>query len=132
MRQASFQFGTAPFLMMLLAVLISSCSSAARYAATESSGNGKATYYGDAFHGRRTASGETFDMNALTAAHRSLAFGTKVRVTNLSNGKSVTVRINDRMPQSSKSERIIDLSLEAAKALDMIRAGVVSVSIEIL
>ncbi|MBC8043773.1 MAG: septal ring lytic transglycosylase RlpA family protein [Rhizobacter sp.] len=93
---------------------------------------GYATYYSDEFNGRKTASGEIFDMNALTAAHRTLPFGTKVRITNPRNAKSVIVRINDRMPVNSKSERIIDLSLAAAKSLDLIRIGVVKVSLSIV
>lgn len=100
--------------------------------ATGTIDTGYATYYSDEFNGRKTASGELFDMNALTAAHRTLPFGTKVRVMNLGNNKSVVVRINDRMPANFKSERIIDLSLAAAKSLDLIRIGVVKVSVSIV
>lgn len=92
--------------------------------------HGEASYYADAFQGRKTASGEQFDMNDLTAAHRGLAFGTQVRVTNLTNGRKVIVRINDRGPYFG--ERVIDLSYGAARKLDMIEAGVVPVAIEIL
>ncbi len=91
---------------------------------------GKATYYADKFHGRRTASGERYDKNRLTAAHRSLPFGTTVRVTNLLNGKTVIVRINDRGPL--KGGRIIDLSRAAAIAVGMISQGVVPAGIEIV
>ncbi|MBN1307271.1 MAG: septal ring lytic transglycosylase RlpA family protein [Chitinispirillaceae bacterium] len=91
---------------------------------------GTATYYGKKFHGRRTASGERYDRRKFTAAHKTLPFGTMVRVTSMSNGKTVTVRVNDRGPL--KGGRIIDLSFAAAKALDMISAGVVSVGIEIV
>ena len=91
---------------------------------------GKASYYADKFHGRPTASGEKYDKRALTAAHRTLDFGTKVKVTNLSNGKSVTVRINDRGP--FVEGRIIDLSSAAADKIDMKTAGVVNVKVEIL
>ncbi len=91
---------------------------------------GKATYYGNKFHGRKTASGERYDRRKLTAAHTALPFGTMVRVTNLDNGKKVTVRINDRGPL--KNGRIIDLSRAAAEAIDMISAGVVRVGIEIV
>jgi rare lipoprotein A len=90
---------------------------------------GKATWYGGRFHGRKTASGERFDKRALTAAHRKLPFGTRVRVTNLKNGRSVVVRINDRGPFGGKG-RIIDVSEAAARKLDMIRAGVVPVTVE--
>ncbi|WP_116472766.1 septal ring lytic transglycosylase RlpA family protein [Zobellella maritima] len=88
---------------------------------------GKASFYGSRHHGRKTASGEKFNQHALTAAHRSLPFGTRVRVTNLRNNKSVVVRINDRGPYSRG--RIIDLSEQAARELNMIRAGVVPVEI---
>ncbi|MFI8745388.1 septal ring lytic transglycosylase RlpA family protein [Pseudomonas sp. NPDC077186] len=89
---------------------------------------GKASYYGDRHHGRKTASGERFDQHALTAAHRSLPFGTRVRVTNLSNERSVVVRINDRGP--FVRGRIIDVSRAAAERLGMLRAGVVPVRVE--
>lgn len=90
-----------------------------------------ATYYASEFHGRKTASGEIYDMNQLTAASVDLPLGTTVRVTNLENWKSVVVRINDRMPKNSKG-RIIDLSLAGAKAIDMVQSGVVRVRIEAL
>lgn len=91
---------------------------------------GKASYYGQAHHGKRTASGERFDQHALTAAHRTLPFGTRVRVTNLNNERSVVVRINDRGP--FVRGRIIDLSRAAAERLDMLRAGVVPVRLQAL
>ncbi|WP_321572370.1 septal ring lytic transglycosylase RlpA family protein [Ramlibacter tataouinensis] len=84
-------------------------------------GRGKASWYGPGFHGKRTANGERFDMNELTAAHRTLPFGTRVRVRNVRNGREVVVRINDRGPQVS--DRIIDLSKGAAAAIDMLQAG---------
>jgi rare lipoprotein A len=89
---------------------------------------GKASYYGARHHGRQTASGERFDQHALTAAHRSLPFGSRVRVTNLHNDKSVVVRINDRGP--FVRGRIIDVSRQAAERLDMLRAGVVPVRVQ--
>ena len=82
---------------------------------------GKASWYGPGFHGRRTANGERFDMNDLTAAHRTLPFGTRVRVRNTQNGLEVVVRINDRGPRIR--DRIIDLSKAAAAALDLLQAG---------
>ena len=85
-----------------------------------------ATYYSDYYQGRRTASGETFNTWAYTAAHPSLRFGTRVRVTNLSNGRSVDVRINDRCSCG------IDLSKAAAQAIGMINQGVAQVSIQVL
>jgi rare lipoprotein A len=93
-------------------------------------GEGKASYYSDQFHGRRTANGETFNMNKLTAAHPSLPFGTWVRVTNMNNGKDVVVRINDRGP--FVKGRIIDLSIHAAKELGIIKSGTVKVKLESL
>lgn len=91
---------------------------------------GQASYYAHKFHGRPTASGEIYDENQLTAAHKTLAFGTTVRVTNLNNGKKVVVRINDRGP--FVKGRIIDLSYRAAGDLDMIAAGVVKARVEVL
>ena len=89
---------------------------------------GNASWYGPGFAGRRTASGEIFDPGQLTAAHRTLPFGTVVRVVNLTNGLSVEVRINDRGP--FKPDRIIDLSRAAAEVLDMVRTGVDRVRVE--
>ncbi|GAB4374271.1 MAG: hypothetical protein Kow0042_18740 [Calditrichia bacterium] len=91
---------------------------------------GFASYYGEEFHGRPTASGEIFDMNQLTAAHRSLPFGTICRITNIENGKSVIVRINDRGPWIES--RIIDLSKAAAEAIGGLNSGVIKVKIDIL
>jgi len=88
---------------------------------------GLAVWYGPGFHGRRTASGERYDMHALTAAHPTLPFGTRVRVTNLRNGKSVVVRINDRGPFGGKY--IIDLSYAAAKAIGALSATRVRVEV---
>ena len=92
--------------------------------------SGQASWYGPGFHGRRTANGEVFNSNELTAAHRSLPFGTKVRVTNMNNGRSVVVRINDRGPFSGG--RIIDLSAGAARSINMINSGVAPVQVEVL
>ena len=89
---------------------------------------GEASWYGPKFHGKTTASGETFNQEALTAAHASLPLGSKVKVTNLSNGKSVDVEINDRGPFAEN--RIIDLSRAAAKALDMKEDGTAKVRLE--
>jgi rare lipoprotein A len=95
------------------------------------SSSGKATYYSNRLAGRRTASGEAYDPKALTAAHRELPFGTQVRVVRTDNGKAVTVRINDRGPFGVEA-RIIDVSYRAAERLDMLRAGVVPVNVEVL
>jgi rare lipoprotein A len=91
---------------------------------------GKASWYGREQQGGPTASGERFDMHQLTAAHRTLRMGLRVRVTNLRNGRSVVVRINDRGPYGRG--RIIDVSYAAAIALDMIDAGVVPARVEVL
>ena len=91
---------------------------------------GKASWYGSGFNGKKTASGETFNMNKLTAAHKTLKFGTLVRVTNLNNNKSVIVRINDRGP--FKKGRVIDLSKKAALTVDMINDGVIPVKLELV
>jgi rare lipoprotein A len=89
---------------------------------------GTASFYAPKFQGRRTASGELFHLDSLTAAHKLLPFGTVLRVTNQKNGKTVVVRVNDRLPNNSK--RVIDLSYLAAQEVDMIREGLVQVKIE--
>lgn len=89
---------------------------------------GKASWYGPGFHGKKTSSGERFDMNTLSAAHRTLPIPSYARVTNLSNGKSVVVRINDRGP--FHGNRVMDLSKAAAKELGFIRTGTANVKVE--
>src|SRR5882762_661250 len=91
---------------------------------------GKASWYGAPFHGRKASNGEVYDMNKLTAAHRTLPFDSMVRVTNLSNGKTTTVRITDRGP--FVDNRIIDLSRAAAQEIESIGPGIVPVRIEVL
>ncbi len=91
---------------------------------------GKASYYAEDFHGRKTSNGETYDMYKMTAAHKELPFNTLVRVTNLNNHRAIVVRINDRGP--FKPGRIIDLSKGAAQKLQMINDGVIPVKLEIL
>lgn len=92
--------------------------------------SGVASWYGPNFHGKLTANGEIYDQNELTAAHRTLPFNTVVMVTNLDNGKSVTVRINDRGPYANN--RIIDLSHEAARRIDMIGPGTANVRVQLV
>ena len=92
--------------------------------------SGKASWYGPGFHGRLTANGERYNQNAMTAAHRNLRFGTRVKVTNLNNGRSVIVRINDRGPFIKG--RVIDVSAAAARSLNMVHSGVAPVEIIIL
>ena len=91
---------------------------------------GAASWYGPGFYGRTTASGERLRKGTLTAAHRTLPFGTRVRVTNLNNGRSVIVRINDRGP--FRYHRVIDLAHGAAQELKMMKAGEVPVQLEII
>lgn len=91
---------------------------------------GKASWYGREQHGGPTASGERYDMNAMTAAHRTLRMNTRVRVTNLKNGKQVVLRINDRGPYGKG--RVIDVSRAAAVQLDMLDSGVVPCRVEVL
>lgn len=91
---------------------------------------GVASYYADDFHGKLTSNGETFNMNDFTAANRTLPFGTRILVTNLNNGKTVTVRVNDRGPYVEG--RLIDLSLAAAKQIDLIQTGTARVRLEVL
>jgi rare lipoprotein A len=91
---------------------------------------GKASYYASKFDGRPTANGETFSNKELTAAHPSLAFNTLVKVTNISNGKSVVVRINDRGPHIKA--RVLDMSKAAAREIDMVETGIATVQLEIL
>lgn len=139
-------------ILFFMLIAISSCSSSIRFSSAlnrnyeKSNSNisnnidssiavgnifyGKASYYGDEFHGRKTANGEIYDRNNLSAAHKSLPFGTILKVRNIMNNREVIVRINDRGP--FVSGRIIDLSYQAAKELDMLREGVIDVEITIL
>ncbi len=129
---------------VLLLIAIVGCSSSVRYAAGPGTGpqprtgnervregfTGTASYYGPGFHGKQTANGERFDMHAMTAAHKTLPFNTRLRVTNTDNGKSVIVRINDRGPY--KRGRVLDLSKGAAQALGMLTSGTARVRCEVL
>jgi len=120
-------------ILLATVLLVSAChhktvpSASSKNYGKGKSETGYASYYSDKLNGHATASGEHYDASKYTAAHRTLPFGTKVKVTNLSNGKSVIVRINDRGP--FVSGRIIDLSKAAAKQIDMVGAGVVKVTI---
>jgi len=89
---------------------------------------GKASYYASKFEGRRTASGEVFRQDSLTAAHKTLPFGTKLKIINLSNDSTVIVKVNDRLSKSSA--HVIDLSLKAAKQLNFVRQGITIVTLE--
>jgi rare lipoprotein A len=116
-------------------VLLSACArtvmtSPPRPAAIGSEENGLASWYGHPYHGRPTASGEVYDMSQMTAAHRTLPFGTRVSVTNLGNARVAEVRINDRGP--FVDGRLLDLSFGAASALDAVAAGVIPVRIRVI
>lgn len=123
-----------PIAALRAGLIASALISGMGYAAAHDTSNGvqtisgSASWYGPGFHGRQTANGERFDQNKLTAAHKTLAFGTKVRVTNSKTGKSVVVRINDRGPYHGN--RIIDLSKGAAQAVGL--TGVAPVKVEVL
>lgn len=92
--------------------------------------SGKASYYANAFEGRKTSSGEVFRQKLLTGAHKSLPFGTVVEVKNLSNDSIVVLKINDRLPQ--RSSRVIDVTTAAAKQLNFVRAGIANVELRIV
>jgi len=126
--------------MLALAVCVSACarrvptptpSTGARVLETR---EGLASFYGEAFQGRTTASGRPFDMNEMVAAHPRYAFGTLLRVTNLTNGQSVNVRVQDRGPaqRAQSAGVIIDVSRGAAEALGFVRQGRVRVRLEVL
>ncbi|MFC3607835.1 septal ring lytic transglycosylase RlpA family protein [Stutzerimonas tarimensis] len=123
-----------PLIAALLLLLFTGCGDNQALSSEEKEPafqqEGKASYYGPGFHGKTTASGETFDQNELVAAHPELPFDTVVEVTNLNNDEKVEVRINDRGP--FKPGRIIDLSKEAARQIDSIDDGVVPVQIEVI
>ncbi len=114
-------------LHILAFTVLLGCTAAALSAAEES---GYASWYGGKFQGRRTANGEIFDTNELTAAHKTLPFGTIIEVKNLQNGETVRVRINDRGP--FVEGRIIDLSRAAAREIDMLGSGVTPVSLTVI
>jgi rare lipoprotein A len=120
--------------VLLLASLLSSCATHHRVVpgvvpARGTTRVGLASWYGPGYHGKRTSSGERFDQDALTAAHYNWAFGTRVEVTLLSTGKSVVVRINDRLP---RRDRVIDLSRGAARRIGLIGPGTGKVRLEVL
>ena len=121
--------GGAP-LLLWLALAAAGCATIRPATLERRDQVGLASYYARTHHGRRTASGERFDMQAMTAAHRTLPFGTRVRVTNLANGRRTVVRINDRGP--FRRERIIDLSYAAARELGMAGRGITRVRLEVV
>ena len=125
-------FKTWIFFIFIFSTILSSCSlpvSREPYASGYIE-RGIASWYGEEFHGRPTSSGEIYDMHALTAAHKLMPLGTVAKVTNLENGRSVIVKINDRGPFID--DRIIDLSYGSAGAIDMVETGLAPVEIEVL
>jgi rare lipoprotein A len=124
------RFGFRLVLLLLLVVLCACASNPPSRPSAPTRQVGYASYYADRFHGRRTASGERYHVRKLTAAHRSLPFGTLVRVRRFKTGAAVKVYINDRGP--FVKGRIIDLSRAAAKELGMLRAGVAKVELTVL
>ena len=113
----------AAILVMLVAV------SMAGNAAAQTGEEGVANFYSDKFEGKKTASGEVYDKNGLTASHKKLPYGTKVMVTNVENGKSVVVTVNDRM--APKNAAVIDVTRRAAEELGFVKAGKAKVKLEV-
>jgi peptidoglycan lytic transglycosylase len=118
---------TSPRMMTLLVMLVT--VSMADHATARTGEVGVATFYSDKFEGKRTASGDIYRKNELTAAHKKLPFGTKVKVRNVANGKSVVVTINDRMAASTTA--VIDVTRHAAEELGFVRAGKAKVRLEV-
>ena len=118
---------TRTWAVLLAVITVAACARAPVRPQAHGGQVGIASWYGPKFHGRRTASGEVFDMHQLTAAHRTLPLGSWVQVTNLENGRSIQVRVNDRGP--FVKGRIIDLSYAAAQSLGMARQGLARVSV---
>lgn len=118
-------------ILLLCLACLASCQTSGRSSQlTPAQTTGLASWYGDPFHGRTTASGETYDKSARTAAHRTLPFGTNLRVTNMENGKFVDVRINDHFPGTKG--RVIDLSEASFARIARLEQGIVRVRLEIL
>ena len=105
-------------------------AAAATPAASAAAESGKLAWYGKKFAGRKTASGERYNPEAMTMAHKTLPFGTRVKVTNLANKKSVTLRVNDRGP--TQADRVGDVSLAAARQLGMVKAGVIDAELTVV
>ena len=120
----------ASFILATSTLPIAQASFAQERVAVVQTLSGVASWYGGRFHGRSTANGETYNQHALTAAHRTLPFGTEVLVTNKANGKSVVVRINDRGP--FHGNRVIDLSQKAANQIGMVNSGTARVTVDVL
>ena len=120
----------APAAAPALAPAAAPAPAASEKAASGDASEGKVAYYGKKFNGRKTASGERFNAGAMTMAHKTLPFGTMVKVTNIKNNKSVVVRVNDRGP--STPDRVGDLTSGAASKIRMVRAGVIDARLEVV
>ena len=117
-------------LWLVLVLVLTGCATGRASRVDSSALRGEASWYGRQHHGKRTASGETYDMNKLTAPHRTLPMGTRVRVTNRDNGRTVDVRINDRGP--FVAGRVLDMSYAAAKRLGAVEDGVIPVTLNVV
>jgi rare lipoprotein A len=122
--------GNAKWLVLAVAFGLLAIVGLAGITAAQTSEEGVANFYNDNFQGKKTASGEAYDKNGLTAAHKKLAYGTKVKVTNVENGKSVIVTVNDRMGASSPA--VIDVIRHAAEELGFVKAGKAKVKLEVV
>jgi rare lipoprotein A len=130
MKLLSSKIALAAVLAALAVPVAAQTKTATAVASGDGVETGKVAWYGRKFAGRKTASGERYNPNALTTAHNTLPFGTKVKVTNLANNKSVVVRVNDRGPQDGS--RLGDVSAAAAKRLGMTQAGVIDARLEVV
>ncbi len=127
---AIFLLGASGAIAQPAATASAAASAPPATASTAASETGKIAWYGRKFAGRKTASGEAFNPEALTMAHKTLPFGTRVKVTNPKNGKSVTVRVNDRGP--TQADRVGDVSYAAARKLGMIKPGVIEAELTVV
>jgi len=127
---AIFLLGASGAIVQPAATASAAASAPPATASTAASETGKIAWYGRKFAGRKTASGEAFNPEALTMAHKTLPFGTRVKVTNPKNGKSVTVRVNDRGP--TQADRVGDVSYAAARKLGMIKPGVIEAELTVV
>jgi rare lipoprotein A len=127
---AMFSLGTSSVLAQATAAASAPASAPAAAASAGAAETGKIAWYGRKFAGRKTASGEAFNPEALTMAHKTLPFGTLVKVTNPKNNKSVTLRVNDRGP--TQADRVGDVSYAAARKLGMLKSGVIEAELAVV
>src|SRR5262247_161507 len=120
---------TRPKRLTITAILVMLSTMSMAVMAVAQTEEGVASFYSDKFQGKKTASGEVYDKNGLTASHKKLPYGTKVKVTNVANGKSVVVTVNDRM--AAKNKAVIELSRDAAEELGFAKTGKATVKVEV-